>query len=42
MEGLKIELYQNADKFEMLEDYREAFNLYIESAKWVVPRRSLP
>lgn len=29
----KIELYQEAVKFELLEDYREAFNLYLASAK---------
>lgn len=25
----KIELYEEAQKFEALEDYREAFNLYL-------------
>ena len=29
----KIELYEEALKFETLEDYREAFNLYLASAK---------
>ena len=29
----KIELYEEAQKFETLEDYREAFNLYLASAK---------
>ncbi len=29
----KIELYQEAIKFERLDDYREAFNLYLASAK---------
>ncbi len=29
----KIELYEEAQKFESLEDYREAFNLYLASAK---------
>ncbi len=34
MDGFKkIELYQEAGKFELLEDYREAFKLYLESAK---------
>lgn len=29
----KIQLYEEAVKFELLEDYREAFNLYLASAK---------
>lgn len=34
MDGYKkIDLYQEALKFELLEDYREAFNLYCNSAK---------
>ena len=34
MDGYKkIEIYQEAEKFELLEDYREAFNLFLESAE---------
>lgn len=42
MDGFKkIELYQDAVKFEMWEDYREAFKLYLESAKQGYARAQL-
>lgn len=42
MDGFKkIELYQEAVKFEMFEDYREAFKLYLESAKQGYARAQL-
>lgn len=37
----KIELFQEAVKFEMWEDYREAFKLYLESAKQGYARAQL-
>lgn len=37
----KYELYQEAIKFEGLEDYKEAFNLYLASAKQGYPRAQL-
>lgn len=37
----KFELYQEAIKFELMEDYKEAFNLYLASAKQGYPRAQL-
>ncbi|MDE6690392.1 MAG: hypothetical protein K2K04_00320 [Clostridia bacterium] len=42
MDGFKkIELFQEAAKFEMLEDYREAFKLYLKSAEQGYARAQL-